>query len=463
MFDHLIEIMKNRIEKDAIGEMEIPINAYYGIATLRSKEYFSITKVKVHKQMIKSLAIIKKACTLSNYDAKFLSRDVTKAICSACDEVINGRFNNQFLTDAIQGGAGHAMNMNMNEVIANRANEMLGGKLGDYDLVHPLNHVNLSQSTNDVIPTAAKHAILQLSKTLLVELKKIRKCFNDKSTMYGDTFKIGRTHLQDSLPLSFGELFKATSSTIQRDIQRINSALEEMHVVSLGTGDIGIAGYSHNVYVKSIDTRLNEVGNVEFRKADNALDVARNMDEFVNLSHAIKLAAINLSKTSSDIRLMASYGEVSLQPVEASTGLLSGKVNPTIPEVVNQVCFQIVGKDTTINLAAEHGQLELNVFGPIIYENTFDSIEYMSRAIKLLREFVVETMVINEKKCKNDIVNTSAIGVTLLPKLGLDKTIAIIKEARINNISVRDIVLRDNLISEKELENILTIHAIKAL
>ncbi len=455
--------MKNRIEKDDIGEMEIPLNAYYGISTLRSKEHFSITKVKVHKQMIKSLATIKKACALANYDANTITKEMARVICSACDEVILGRFNNQFLTDAIQGGAGHAMNMNMNEVIANRATEMLGGKLGAYDLVHPLNHVNLSQSTNDVIPTSAKYAILQLSKGLLVELKKLKKCFNDKSSKYEDTFKIGRTHLQDSLPLSFGQLFKAFSSTVQRDIERINKSLEEMLIVSLGTGDIGIAGYSHDNYVKNIDKRLREVCNVEFRKADNLLDTARNMDEYVNVSHALKLSAMNLSKTASDIRLMASYGEIDLKPVEVSTGLLVGKINPTIAEVINQVCFQIIGKDTTITLAAEQGQLELNVFGVLIYPNIFDSIEYLTRAIKLLREFVVETMEVNEKKCKNDIVNSSAIGVTLLPILGIDKTIEIIRESRVNNRSVREIVLREKLIDEKKLDDILTIHAIKAL
>ncbi len=455
--------MIDRIEKDEVGEMKIPLNAYYGIATLRSKEHFSITKVKVHKQMIKSLANVKKACALASFDAKALTKDETKAICSACDEIINGRFNNQFLTDAIQGGAGNALNMNVNEVIANRAEEMLGGKLGEYKLIHPLHHVSLYQSTNDVLPTAAKHAILQLSKQLLSELKKLRKSFNEKSVKYSNTFKIGRTHLQESLPLCFGDLFKAISATIKRDIERLCLALEEMHVVSLGSGDIGVAGYAEDKYVKNLDKRLNEVCNTEFRKPENAIDVARNMDEFVNLSHAIKLAALNLSKTASDIRLMCSYNEINIEAVESCSGLLAGKINPTIAEVINQVCFQIIGKDTTITLAAEHGQLEFNVFGPIIYPNIFDSLEYMTRAVKLLREFTVEKMTVNEKKCKNDIVNSSAIGVTLLPKLGIDKTIEIIKESRVNKISVEEIVLREKLLSKEELDNTLTIHAIKTL
>ncbi len=457
--------MIDRIEKDEVGEMKIPLNAYYGISTLRNKEHFSITKVKVHKQMIKSLATIKKTCALANYDAGGFTKEETKAICSACDEVINGRFNNQFLTDAIQGGAGSAMNMNMNEVIANRANEMMGGKLGTYEYIHPLNHVNLYQSTNDVIPTSAKLAILTLSKTLLLELKKLRKCFNDKASKHNDTFKMGRTHLQDSLPISVGQLFKAISSTILRDIERLNNALEEMKVLSLGTGDVGVTGYADNKYVKGLEKRLNEVCDFDVKKPDNVFDIARNLDSFVNLSNALKLVAINLSKTSSDLSLMASsgYNEIILPKIEECTGLLVGKVNPVINEVVNQVCFQVVGKDTTITLAAEHGQLEYNVFGPIIYPNLFDSIEYMSRALKLLREFMVEPMIVNEAKCKDDIENSFGIAVTLLPKLGIDKTIEIMHEARVNNISIEEILLRDSIMTKEEIKKTLQVQNIKKL
>ncbi|MFI3251750.1 MAG: lyase family protein [bacterium] len=458
--------MSERIEKDDLGEVKIPLNAYYGIATFRSKEHFSITKIKVHKQMIRSLAIVKKACALANHDAGYLSKEEAKVICNACDEVINGRFTNQFLTDAIQGGAGLAMNMNMNEVIANRANEMLGGKLGVYDKIHPLKHVNLFQSANDVIPTSAKYAIFQLAKPLKVELKKLSKCFNDKSNKYANVFKMGRTHLQDSLPLSFGDLFKAISATVQRDIARIDSALEELLIVNLGTGAVGVTGYAHDDYIKHIHKRLNEVtSDVNLKKPDNVLDIARNLDAFVNLSHALKLSAINLSKTASDIRLMSSstFNEISFPSVEVCHGLLEGKSNPVIAEVVNQVCFQVIGKDATITHAAEHGQLELNVYGPLIYPNLFDSLEYMTRALKLLREFVVEPMVVNESRCEEDILNYSGIAVTLLPKVGLDKTIAVLKEARLKKRSVEEIVLREGMLTEKEVKETLKIQNIKKL
>ncbi len=456
----------DRIEKDDLGEMKVPLNAYYGIATLRSKELSSITKVKVHKQMIKSLAIVKKACALANYDAGYLTKEEARVISSACDEIINGRFTNQFLTDAIQGGAGHAMNMNMNEVVANRSNEMLGGKLGVYDKIHPLKHVNLFQSSNDVIPTSAKYAILQLSKPLLVELKKLSKCFNEKSNKYAHVYKMGRTHLQDSLPISFGDLFKAISATLLRDINRLNQALEEMQIISLGTGAVGNIKYAHDNYTKSIHKRLDEVtSDVTLKKPDNVLDIARNLDAFVNLSHALKLSAINLSKTASDIRLMASsaYNELSFPSAETCSGLLEGKSNPTIAEVVNQVCFQVIGKDATITYAAEHGQLELNVYGPLIYPNLFDSIEYMTRALKLLREYVIEPMVVNEERCNEDILNSPGIAVTLLPKLGLDKTVEILKEARLKHRSVYDIVVRDNLLTKEQATELLQIKNIKKL
>lgn len=455
-----------RIEKDDLGEVKIPINSYYGIATARSKEDFSITKVKVHKQMIKSLAVIKKACALANYDAKSFTKEETRAICSACDEIINGRFTNQFLTDAIQGGAGQAMNMNMNEVIANRANEMLGGKLGQYDIIHPVKHVNLFQSTNDVIPTAAKHAILQFSKQLLVELKKLRKCFNDKSAKYSNVYKMGRTHLQDSLPLSFGEFFKSISSTLHRDMNRLNLALDEMRVVSLGTGAVGVTGYAHDDYIENIDKRLYEVCDIEFKKPENVLDIARNLDAFVNLSSTLKIIAINLSKTANDIRLMASsgYKEISIPAVEVcNTGLLQGKNNPIIPEVVSQVCYQVIGKDATISIAAEHGQLELNVFSPIIFANIFDSFEYMTRALKLLREFVVEPMVVNQERCSDDIINSSSLAVALLPVLGFEKTVAVLKEVRIKNRTAEEIILRDNLLTKEQFDKMWKIENIKKL
>lgn len=457
-----------RVERDEFGEVEIPLNAYYGIATHRAKENFSITKEKVHKQMIKSLAIIKKACCLANYDAGFITREMAKAIASACDEVINGRFTNQFLIDAIQGGGGLAINMNMNEVIANRANEIMGGTLGKYEFVHPTKHVNLCQSTNDVIPTAAKLTILFLSKPLLSELKKLLKLFQEKSIVYRNTMKIGRTHLQDSLPISIGQQFGAIATTLSRDIVRFQSSLNDLHVVHLGTGSIGVESYVMDGFVKSIMKRLNEFSDIRFAHPENPLDMSRNLDDFVNVSHVLKLMAINLSKTASDIRLMASgpnagLNELILPKVETCTGLLINKNNPTIAEIVNQVCFQVIGKDTTITLAAEHGQLELNVFGPIVYPNLFDSIDYLTRSLKLFRESTVEGMIVNEAVCERDVTNSLGSVVGLLPRLGLQKCSEIMEVAAKENRSIKEIVLAEGLLSEEECIQLLSVNNIRQL
>ncbi len=460
--------MLDRIERDEIGEMNIPLNAYYGIASLRSKENFSITKVKVHKQMIRSLAIVKKSCCLANFDANYLSKEVTHAICRACDEVMNGRFNNQFITDAIQGGAGLAMNMNMNEVIANRANEIMGGKLGEYNFVHPLREVNLFQSTNDVIPTSAKYTILTMAKPLITELKKLQRCFLEKASQNKGVIKMGRTHLQDSLPISVEQQFKAIAATLLRDIDRLNSSLSEMLVVNLGTGAVGVDQYSSDAYVKSIIKRLNESTAHEFKRPDNILDNTRNLDSFVNVSHALKLMAINLSKTASDIRLMASgptsgLNEIILPQVESCSGLLTGKNNPTIAEVVNQVCFQVIGKDATITMAAEHGQLEFNPFGPIIFPNIFDCLEYLTRSLKVFREHTVEGMVINKQYCGDIILNSSGAAVALLPHIGINKTIDVITKARETGQSVRDVVLDFGYLTERKVDNVLTLDKIRKL
>lgn len=458
--------MLSRIEKDEFGEMEIPLNAYYGIKTLRNKECFTVTKFKIHKQMIKSLAIVKKACALSNYDAGYLNINKTKAIATACDEVINGRFNNQFITDAIQGGSCTAFNMNMNEVLANRANEILGGTLGKYEFVNPLDDVNLFQSPNDVVPTAAKHSMIQVAKPLIVELKKLLKCFQDKAKKYNKVIKLGRNHLQDSLPISFGQLFGAMANTISRDIKRISEALEDMRTINLGTGSIGVPYYLDDKYVDSILRRFNEFTEIKFIHPENTLDNSRNLDAFVNLSQALKLVAINLSKTASDIRLMASgpkagFNEIVLPEHDKLSGLNIGQATQSIPEIVNQVCFQIIGKDTTITLAAEHGEMEVNAFASIIFPNLFDCLEYLTRAVKLFHEYCIQGMIINEQACADSVNNSYGIIVALLGKVDYKVCIEIVKRASMENKSIKDICLEMKIMSEEKLNKLLNSDNIK--
>lgn len=457
--------MLSRIEKDEFGEMELPLNAYYGIKSLRNKENFTVTKMKIYKQIIKSLAIVKKACALSNYDAGYLSIEKTKALATACDEVINGRFYNQFITDAVQGGSCTAFNINMNEILSNRATEIMGGELGKYDLV-TMSDVNLFQSANDVVPTAAKHSMIFIGKGLIVEAKKLLKSLQEKQKKYKNVYKLGRNHLQDSLPISFGQLFGSMASTLTRDIKRLNDSLDNLYSINLGTGSIGVLYYSDDKYVDSILKRFNEFTGMEFKHPENTVDESRNLDEFVELGNTIKLMAMNLSKTATDIRMMASgphcgFNEIKLPSFERLDGLNRTQSSQSIPEIVNQVCFLVVGKETSISLAAEHGEMEANAFASIVYSLIFDCLEYMRRALRLLREYCIEGMEINEEACTKNIETSDGIIVALLKKVDYQTCIKILDERRHTGKTIREICLEMNLMSEEKLDKLLSVSNIK--
>ena len=457
--------MLSRIEKDEYGEMELPLNAYYGIKSARNKEYFTVTKMKTYKQMIKSLAIVKKACCLSNYDAGYLTLEKTKALANACDEVINGRFNNQFITDAVQGGSCTAFNNNMNEVLSNRATEMLGGKLGAYDLVS-MEDVNLFQSPHDVVPSAAKHALIVSSKALIVELKKTQKAFQDKAKKYKHIFKLGRNHLQDGLPITFGQLFSSMASTLGRDIIRIQDSTKDLYTVNLGTGSTGLAYYSDDKYMQSILKRFNEFTEMEFTHPENTVDETRNLDEFVNLAHTLKLVAVNLSKTTSDIRMMASgpvngFNEITIPEFENMSGLISSQSGQTIPEIVNQVCYLIIGKEAAVTFAAEHGQMEVNAFASIIYSLLFDCVEYLTRVLKMLREYCLDGMIINAANCKTQVENSQGIIVGLLGKVDYKTCLNIINISDQTGKSIKEVCLDLKLMNEEKLDSLLKVENLK--
>lgn len=457
--------MLSRIEKDELGEMELPLNAYYGIKSLRNKDNFAITKMKIYKQLIKSLAIVKKTCCLSNYDAGYLSLEKTRALANACDEVINGRFYNQFITDAVQGGSCTAFNINMNEVLSNRATEIMGGELGKYDLV-TMSDVNLFQSANDVVPTAAKHSMIVIAKGLITEAKKLLKSYQDNTKKYNKVFKLGRNHLQDSLPISFGQIFGSMASTLSRDIKRVNDAIDNLLTVNLGTGSIGVLYYSDDKYVDSILKRFNEFTGMEFTHPDNTIDESRNLDEFVELGNTLKLMAINLSKTASDIRLMASgpncgFNEIKLPSFEKLDGLNRTQSSQSVLEIINQVCFLVVGKETSISLAAEHGEMEANAFASIVYSLIFDCLEYMRRALRLLREYCIEGMTINEEYCAKNIEESDGIIVALLKKVDYPTCIKILEEKNNTGKSIKQVCLDLNIMSEEKLDKLLTVSNIK--
>jgi aspartate ammonia-lyase len=452
--------MRYRIETDSLGEMQVPAEAYYGIQTLRAKENFQITKRGINRQMIKGLAIVKKAAARANADIGMLDEEVAKAIMLSCDEILNGRLHGQFITDVIQGGAGTSMNMNANEVIANRANEMMGGEKGKYNFVHPLDHVNFSQSTNDVIPTAGKIATIRQTKKLLVELKKLQNAYLEKMVELNDVFKLGRTHLQEAVPMRMGQMFEALASLLGRDIDRIEQTMDGLRDINMGATAIGTGLNANPKYIKKVVQYISKYTGENFRSAKNLIDSTRHLDALLTMSTALKILAVNLSKTANDLRLMASsaFHEINLPKVQPGSSIMPGKVNPVIPEVVNQVAFYVMGLDVTITKAVEAGQLELNVFEPVIFDSLFEMLNTLRRAARTLREKAIEGLTANSEYCEYVVEHSPIIVTALSPHLGYNLSAKIAQEAMETGKSVRDIVLENKYLTEMEANIILDLH-----
>ncbi|WP_097027515.1 aspartate ammonia-lyase [Clostridium peptidivorans] len=449
--------MRYRIESDSIGEKEVPINAYYGVQTLRAYENFNITGRKIHPQLIKALAEIKKAAAITNMDIELLNRKVGNAIVKACDEIIKDRFHEEFITDAVQGGAGTSMNMNANEVIANIAIEILGGEKGDYNIVHPNDHVNMGQSTNDVIPTGGKIAAIRLLKGALIELYALVDALVNKSKEFDHVIKMGRTQLQDAVPIRLGQEFKAYADAVKRDITRIKRTMEDLRHVSIGATAIGTGINADEEYVKNVTPNLSIVTELELVQCDDLVDGTQNLDTFAAVSGALKVCAINLSKISNDLRLLSSgprtgIGEINLPAKQNGSSIMPGKINPVIPEVVNQVAFNIIGNDMTITMAAEAGQLELNAFEPVLYYNLFESIETLTNGVKTFIENCVNGITANEKRCKDLVENSVGIITAICPHVGYKNSAKIAKTAIKTGESVRELILKEGLLKEADLD-----------
>lgn len=451
--------MRYRIERDSLGERQVPAEAYYGIETLRGKENFEITKRGICRQLIKALAIVKKAAAKANIDAGNISEKVGKAIMLACDEILNGRLHGQFVTDLIQGGAGTSINMNANEVIANRANELLGGRKGEYDFVHPNDHVNFGQSTSDVIQTAGKIAVVKQLKKLQVELKKLYNSYLDKAEEFKNVIKTGRTHLQEALPITLGQEFFAYASALNRDIKRIDTAIDALLEVNLGGTAIGTGLNANEKYCKKVILHLSKFSGEDVRIAKNLIDATRNLDAFGYASSMLKLLAIDLSKTASDLRLMASSGpngfnEIILPNVQPGSSIMPGKFNPVIPEVVNQVCFYVMGLDVTVTKAIEAGQLELNVFEPLILMSLFEEITTLRRAARTFNNLAITDLKVNPN-LKYHIDNSVFLITALTPHIGYDTACSIVNEAMKENKTIKEIVLEKGLLSNSLIDEIL--------
>ena len=448
--------MRYRIEKDQLGELQVPAEAYYGIETLRGKENFEITKRGICRQLIKALAIVKKSAAKANNDAGNIDDKTCKAIMLACDEILNGRLHGQFVTDLIQGGGGTSINMNANEVIANRANELLGGKKGTYEFVHPKDHVDFSQSTNDVIPTAGKIAIIKQLKKLQVELKKLINSLSDKANEFKDVTKMGRTHLQDALPIKLGQEFGAYANGLLKEAKRIDLAIDALCEVNLGATAIGTSLNANEKYRKKVIFYLGKFSGEPVRIAKDLIDATRNFDSFAYASNSLKLLSLNLSRIAKDLCLMASnsINEIVLPHVQPGSTLMPGKFNPVIPEMMSQVCYYVAGLDTTISMAVENGQLEVNVNTPVILMSLFEQITTLRRAIRTFNNLAITNLIVNDNHSINND-NSIFLITVLAPRIGHNEAINIVHEAINSSKTIKEIILEKELLNQDDIDQIL--------
>lgn len=452
--------MKTRTETDSIGVMEIPADAYYGVQALRAKENFPITHQQLHPEFIKSMAKLKKAAAITNRDAGLLPLNIASAIMKACDDLIAGKFTDAFIVDAIQGGAGTSANMNANEVIANRAIEILGGTKGDYSLVHPNDHVNMAQSTNDIIPSAGKLTAITLLADAIKELHRLYEALMDKAEEFDPILKMGRTQLQDAVPMRLGQSFHAYASVLHRDLLRLEDATHALEMLNMGGTAIGSSINVSPLYLKNICKNLNKITKGNFYPAADLFDATQNLDGFVSVSGVLKTCAVNLSKMCNDLRLISSgpktgIGEINLPARQNGSSIMPGKINPVIPEVVSQVAFNIIGHDYTITMAAEAGQLELNAFEPVIFYTLFESIETLGHAAQTLTDNCILGITANEKHCK-DLVNASAgIATALCPSIGYAASATLAKESLKTDVPVRELAIAKGYVTTEEADKLL--------
>ncbi len=454
---------KFRIERDSIGEKQVPIDAYYGVQSLRAKENFKISGTKVHPEFIASIAEVKKAAAIANKNSGALSAERADAIVKACDDILNGKYLDNFIVDAIQGGAGTSLNMNANEVIANIAIEYLGGVKGDYKIVHPNDHVNCAQSTNDAYPSAGKIAAIKLLKKAIVALEDFSLALENKASEFDDVIKMGRTEMQDAVPISFGQTFRAYAAPIKRDVIRFKQAIKELSVLNMGGTAIGTGITADKDYIKTVVPTLSKVCGMEFTQAEDLVDGTQNLDCFVFVSGIVKSCAATISKIANDLRLMSSgprtgFAEINLPAKQNGSSIMPGKINPVIPEVVSQIAFNIIGNDTTITLAAEAGQLELNAFEPIIFYCLFESLETLTNGLKVFKSDCIDGITINQEVCRDEVERSIGIVTALCPYIGYTRAADLAKRALKERRNIRDILIEEKVIDESKLDGILDPH-----
>jgi len=453
-----------RTESDSIGTKSLPADVYYGVQSLRAMENFPITGKMMIPEMINSLALLKKACAIANRDAGVFDAKIADAIIAACDDICAGKFHDQFIVDPIQGGAGTSMNMNANEVIANVAIEKLGGTLGDYSIVHPNDHVNQGQSTNDIVPTAGKMTVVTLIQPLLAELKALKAAFDKKAVEFDSIIKMGRTQMQDAVPVRLGQEFAAYASSVARAIKRIETVQAEMYPVNMGGTAIGTGINADLNYFHTVAKVLDDLTGVPYRQAEDMIDGTQHIDCFAAVSSVLKDCGLALSKIANDLRLMSSgprtgFGEINLPARQNGSSIMPGKVNPVIPEVVSQVAFRVMGNDVTISMAAEAGQLELNAFEPVAFDALFQSITALTGAVKTFTVNCVEGITANKEHCL-ELLDASVGPITAVcPYIGYAQAASLAKEALKTGIPVRTLLVERGVMTAEEVERVLDANA----
>jgi aspartate ammonia-lyase len=452
-----------RREHDLLGDRDVPDRNYYGLQTMRAVENFPITGIAIsqYPQLINALAAVKEAAAEANLELGLLDGDVARAITRACREIREGRLHGEFVVDVIQGGAGTSTNMNANEVIANRALELLGRSRGDYDVVHPNNHVNLSQSTNDAYPTALKIAALWSLRDLEQAVGSLRDAFLAKGDEFADVVKMGRTQLQDAVPMTLGQEFKAFGITLGEEVERLRAAAGLIREINMGATAIGTGINTDPRYAETVRAALSRITGIELVTSPDLVEATQDTGAFVHLSGALKRLAVKLSKIANDLRLLSSgpragLGEIRLPPMQPGSSIMPGKVNPVIPEVVNQVAFQVIGNDLTVTMAAEGGQLQLNVFEPVMAFNLFQSVDMLTQACIVFRERTVVGIEADRERIRQGLEQSIGVVTALVPYIGYERASAVAAEALENRRGVYELVLEKGYLTREELDRILS-------
>lgn len=450
-----------RKEHDFLGELEIPDEVYYGVQTTRAISNFNITGQKIDPDFVQAYAKVKKATVMANMSTGRMPKEVGEPLIQAADEIIAGKFLDQFPVDPIQGGAGTSVNMNVNEVLCNRALEIIGKPKGSYDIISPNNHANMAQSTNDTFPTSIKVCLSHKGKKLTASLGRLADELDKKGEEFKDILKMGRTHLQDAVPITLGQEMHSYASAVRRGIDRINHAIDTIHVVNMGGTAVGTGLNAEPAYITKVAETLSEVTGEKYVTADNIIDATNNTDGFSDVSSAMKTTALVLIKMANDFRMMASgprcgLNELKLPMRQPGSSIMPGKVNPVIAEVLDQACYQVVANDLAVSLGVENGQFELNVMEPVISFNMFNSMTYMTNAVDTFVEKLLLDLQPNKEQCQEWLDKSVGVVTAMLPHIGYENSAMIAKEAYNTGKPVRQVILEKGLISKEKMEKILS-------